>query len=77
MHLDTYVNISVGPANKLSFILAIFTGAFSILEHLTVDNIYVWTFRILSAISVVLIIYINFNKALEIHRAKKQKKNGV
>lgn len=47
----------------INWILSFFTAFFALLERSSADDIYNWTFRVLSLISVSLIIIINWKKA--------------
>lgn len=65
-----------GPGQFVpSIILYICSWLFIYLGTLSADTIWTWTFRGLSAISLILIIYINWNKAMEIFKGKKKTKN--
>lgn len=50
----------------LNTILLLFTGLFTMLERASAEEIYTWTFRFLSLISLILIIIINWKKAMQI-----------
>jgi hypothetical protein len=55
-----------------SIILYTCSWLFIYLETLSPDAIWTWAFRALSAISLLLIIYINWAKAKEIFKSKKK-----
>jgi hypothetical protein len=69
---DTSIDHSPGSF-KASIILYVCAWIFAWFETLSADVIWTWVWRTLSAISLILIIYINWNKALEIFRGKKEK----
>lgn len=54
-----------------SIILYALSWLFIYLETLSMDLIWTWIWRSLSLISLLLIIYINWNKAIDIFRNKK------
>jgi hypothetical protein len=61
------------PSWRLSMILYLCSWVFFIVQSWTADVIWTWTFRGLSGVSLLLIIYINWNKAMEIFRGKNKK----
>jgi len=61
------------PHFTASIMLYICSWVFFIFQTISADTVWTWTWRALSAISLILIIYINWNKALDIFRNKKKK----
>lgn len=61
-----------GTSNFLSAILWITAGFFEIMQTITIESAYVWLFRLLSLISVILVIIINWPKAKAILRSNKK-----
>jgi len=61
---------------KASIVLYICSWMFFIFQTISADAIWTWTWRALSAISLILIIYINWNKALDIFKNKKKNKKS-
>ena len=64
------------PSGQHNFILFLIAGLFKIGEELSADSIYQWIFRILSLISVMIVIYINWDKAKQTYLKKKQLKKN-
>jgi energy-coupling factor transporter transmembrane protein EcfT len=60
-----------------SIILYICSWLFIGLADASADDIWKWSWRTLSGISLLLIIYINWNKAKEIFKSKKSKNKKV
>lgn len=77
LHDSTTDHTGLGAPAKLSIALYVCSWLFLWLETLSADVIWTWTFRILSGISLLLIIYINWNKAIDIFRTKKKKSPKV
>jgi hypothetical protein len=71
---DTTHNYGL-PQAIPSIALYICSWLFIYLETLTVEAVWTWTFRALSGISLLLIIYINWSKAKEIFKGKRPKEN--
>lgn len=46
-----------------NYLLYVFTALCYVIQHASAEQIYTWTFRVLSLISVILIIIINMPKA--------------
>lgn len=61
------------PSLRLSIALYACSWLFFIFQSWSADAVWTWSWRALSAISLILIIYINWNKALEIFKSKKKK----
>ena len=61
------------PSLRLSIVLYACSWLFFIFQSWSPDAIWTWGFRALSAISLLLIIYINWAKAKEIFKNKKKK----
>lgn len=55
-----------------TFLLLICGGFFHFIQTATADTLYIWAFRALTIISLSLVIYINWNKALEIFKSKRK-----
>lgn len=58
-------------ANWFFYLLA---ALFTTLENLTVDECYTWIFRILSTVSIILIIIINWPKAMAVLKGTHEPK---
>jgi energy-coupling factor transporter transmembrane protein EcfT len=61
------------PHFRASIVLYICSWVFFVFQTMSADAVWTWSWRALSAISLILIIYINWNKALEIFKSKKKK----
>jgi energy-coupling factor transporter transmembrane protein EcfT len=61
------------PHFRTSIVLYLCSWIFFVFQTITADVVWTWSWRALSAISLILIIYINWNKALEIFKSKKKK----
>jgi hypothetical protein len=61
------------PTFRASIILYISSVVFYIFQTMDLNIVWTWVWRALSLISLILIIYINWNKALEIFKSKKKK----
>ncbi|MBA4166280.1 MAG: hypothetical protein H0X41_01805 [Chitinophagaceae bacterium] len=61
------------PPTWLNFILLGTAAAFNFLQRGAADLGYEWTFRFLSLVSLLIVIYINFNKAKNIFKNRKKK----
>ena len=62
------------PSLRLSIALYACSWLFFIFQSWSADAVWTWSWRALSAISLILIIYINWNKAMEIFKNKKKPK---
>lgn len=72
MQIDSHIDNHQAHSNLyLNIILIVYVGLFDLIQSLSADIFYVWLFRTLSVISLLIIIYINGNKALEIFKKKK------
>lgn len=67
---DTTVD---SPSLRLSIALYACSWLFFIFQSWSADAVWTWVWRGLSAVSLILIIYINWNKAVEIFKNKKKK----
>lgn len=77
MDIDSSHLHSSGPSNFKNLILLSLAALFNITQHITADSIYTWLFRILSLISLIIVIYINLHKAKDFYkRNKKPRKHG-
>ena len=73
-HIDhNHTTPDGAPTFKLSIALYACSWLFFIFQTWSADALWTWTWRALSAISLILIIYINWNKALDIFKDKKKK----
>ena len=72
---NSYGNPDGGPIFRNSVILYVFSWVCFYLQVVTADTLWTWAWRILSAISLLLIIYINWNKAVNIFKNNKRKKD--
>ena len=61
------------PTFRASIILYISSVVFYLFQTMSIDLLWTWVWRGLSLISLILIIYINWNKAIEIFKNKKKK----
>lgn len=50
----------------LNWFLTFCVGVFTLVEESSADQIYTWIFRVLSLFSLILIIIINWNKAMKV-----------
>jgi hypothetical protein len=80
MHFDNHIDTTPGHGHGAAhgyatLILWICAGFFTWLEHFTADDLYTWSLRALTVISVSITIFINWNKALDIYKAKRKKKH--
>ena len=62
------------PSLRLSIALYACSWLFFIFQSWSADAVWTWAWRALSAISLILIIYINWNKVKEIFKNKKKPK---
>lgn len=60
------------PTFRASIILYISSVVFYIFQTMDMDAVWTWVWRGLSLISLILIIYINWNKAIEIFKKTKK-----
>lgn len=58
--------------NFASAILWVLTGVFNILAGATIESVYTWVFRLLSLVSVIMVIIINWPKVRNILFKKKK-----
>ena len=61
------------PSLRLSIALYACSWLFFIFQSWSADAVWTWSWRALSAVSLILIIYINWNKAMEIFKKKNKK----
>jgi hypothetical protein len=78
MHLDSIDTNSTSHSHGVgnfvvSCILLLSAFTFDVAQTMTVELLYVWLFRALSLISLALVVYINWNKAREIFKSRKNK----
>jgi len=73
-HID-HSSSDGAPTFRASIILYISSVVFYIFQTMDLDAVWTWVWRGLSLISLILIIYINWNKAIEIFKKKKTKKS--
>lgn len=74
--MDFHTEHNHGPVGGLglpNLILFVLTGLFHGLQAFSPDDIYTWTFRILTLISLSLVIYINWDKAVQVFKTKHNK----
>lgn len=64
-------NDSHTMTNFLSFILYCLIGMFEVMQSITIESAYTWFFRVLSTISVVMVIIINWPKVMAVLRKKR------
>lgn len=62
--------------SPINWLLSILIGIFTIIEQSSADDIYKWFFRALSLISLMLIIIINWKKAMLVLFPNKNKSDG-
>lgn len=76
MHIDVTDTHTSGAWHShpiLGLILVVCSGLFAWFQSLTIDEVWQWSWRILALLSAIPAIYINWNKALDIYKNKKQK----
>lgn len=73
MEIGNSHHSSIGAHTVLDVALYSLAWLFVFISELSADDVWKWSWRIASAISLALIIYINWNKALEIFKAKRNK----
>lgn len=77
VHTNSTSNHSTGIGHPVaSIILYAMSWLFMYFETLTADQIWTWVWRGLSLISLLLIIFINWHKVVEIRNKKKQSGEG-
>lgn len=59
-------NTNTNDASVWSLILTFLAGIFTVIEQSSADDIYKWIFRILTLVSLILMIIINWKKAYAI-----------
>lgn len=69
------INHDTTHSGPLGTLLCILTPIFVFLSECSADQIWTWSFRVLSAICTALAIYVNWDKAKEVFN-KKRRKNG-
>lgn len=57
--------------------LLLASGIFELLSKQSADDVYKWFFRALSCISLALVIYINWSKAVKIFNNKRNKDGSI
>lgn len=73
-NIDQNISTEGGaPHFRASIVLYACSWLFFIFQTISADAVWTWSWRILSAISLILIIYINWNKAMEIFKSKRSK----
>ncbi len=74
MDIHTHdADFSVSTNNKLTILFLLFSGLFHWMQTLSADVIYIWFFRTLTVISVMLVIVLNLIKLIEWYKSKKTK----
>ena len=71
-NIDHNISSEGMPHFRASIVLYACAWLFFWLQTLSADTIWTWTWRGLSLISLILIIYINWNKAVDIFRGNKK-----
>lgn len=71
---DTHTTGGVGFFANMALLLL--TGLLHWAQYITADSVYTWVFRGLSLLSVCIVIYINWPKAVEQYKKRKTKKHG-
>ncbi len=71
--IDHHTSSPEAPTFRTSMILYVCSIVFYIFQTMDLDLVWTWVWRGLSLISLILIIYINWNKALEIFKGKSSK----
>lgn len=73
MDLHTHdSDFSVSTNNKLTVLFLCFSAIFHFMQGLSADVIYIWFFRTLTVISVMLVIVLNLIKLIEWYKSKNK-----
>lgn len=74
MEINTHESdLHISPTNKLSILLLFCSAIFHWLQGVSADVVYIWFFRALSTVSVILIIILNLIRLVEWYKNKKTK----
>ena len=66
-------DLHIGYTNKLSILLIIFSAVFHWMQGVSADVVYIWFFRTLSSVSVILIIVLNLIRLVDWYKTRKTK----
>jgi len=74
MDLHTHdSDLNISPSNRASIILFFCAFVFNWLQGISADLVFIWFFRVLSTVSILLIIVLNAIKLNEWYKTKKSK----
>lgn len=76
LHIEQPNTPAGAPSSYMNLILIVLAVVSDWAQNSTAEVLYIWTWRGLSLISLILLIYLNLHKVIDTHKGKKQSKDG-